>query len=284
MVSPDTKPSNRVDIADVTPFGVLVQAGTADADIMEVPIPVARDLVRRHRILVLRGFRSFGPQEELARYAASWGQLLSWSFGDVLELVEHEQAVDHVFDNSKMWLHWDGVFVEQIPEFQIFQCVNAPEEAQGGRTVFCDTARVLADAPASTRELWENLTLTYRVAKKSHYGGVAVSPLVVAHPDQEFPTMRYLEPVPGDIDYRNRPIVEFTDVPPEQVADITQTLRDALYDPRHYYAHRWQTGDVVIADNYTLLHGREPYASGCGRHLRRVHVLGDPPLKNPALR
>jgi hypothetical protein len=33
-----------------------------------------------------------------------------------------------------------------------------------------------------------------------------------------------------------------------------------------------------------LLHGREPYASECGRHLRRVHVLGNPPLRNTALR
>jgi hypothetical protein len=65
---------------------------------------------------------------------------------------------------------------------------------------------------------------------------------------------------------------------------IEQTLRDALYDAQHCYAHAWQAGDLVVADNYTLLHGREPYARKCGRHLRRVHVLGDPPLMNPALR
>ena len=64
----------------------------------------------------------------------------------------------------------------------------------------------------------------------------------------------------------------------------SQTLRDALHDPHNCYAHFWQAGDVVVADNYTLLHGREAYAGGCGRHLRRVHVLGDPPLINTALR
>lgn len=268
----------------VTPFGAMIQATAGDVDITEVPISLARELVREHRILVLRGFRTFPQSEELARYAASWGQIMSWSFGDVLELVEHEEPVDHVFDSSKMWFHWDGVFVEQIPEFQIFQCVKAPEEAQGGRTVFCDTARVLAETSAATRAVWEGLTLTYRVAMKSHYGGVAVSPLVVAHPDRAFPTLRYVEPVPGDVEYRNRPTVQFDGVPEAQVAEVTETLRDALYDPRYYYAHPWQPGDIVVADNYTLLHGREPYVSGCGRHLRRVHVLGDPPLKNPALR
>ncbi|MGH3312603.1 MAG: hypothetical protein ACRDP3_18815 [Streptomyces sp.] len=41
---------------------------------------------------------------------------------------------------------------------------------------------------------------------------------------------------------------------------------------------------VVIADNYTLLHGREAFTSRAPRHLRRVHVLGEPALENPALR
>jgi alpha-ketoglutarate-dependent taurine dioxygenase len=92
-----------------------------------------------------------------------------------------------------------------------------------------------------------------------------------------------LEPAPDNIDYLNRPRVQFHDVPAECVAGIEQTLRDALYDPRHCYVHSWQAGDLAVADNYTLLHGREPYATKCGRHLRRVHVLGDPPLMNPAL-
>jgi L-tyrosine isonitrile desaturase/decarboxylase len=39
----------------------------------------------------------------------------------------------------------------------------------------------------------------------------------------------------------------------------------------------------VIADNYTLLHGRTAFTVKVPRHLRRVHVLGDPPLDNPAL-
>ncbi|MGH3813136.1 MAG: TauD/TfdA dioxygenase family protein [Pseudonocardiaceae bacterium] len=262
----------------------MIRPRTASTDTTEVPIPVARELAREHHLLVLRGFGPFPDQEELARYAASWGQVLTWSFGAVLELVEHERPADHVFANTAVTFHWDGMFVERVPEFQIFQCVSALDDEQGGHTIFCDTTRVLASASSATRALWKGLTLTYRVAKETHYGGTATSPLVVEHPNCGFPTMRYLEPVPDHIDYLNRPRVEFHDVPAERVAGIEQTLRDTLYDPHHCYAHSWQAGDVVVADNYTLLHGRQAYASKCGRHLRRVHVLGDPPLMNPALR
>ncbi|MCB0417979.1 MAG: TauD/TfdA family dioxygenase, partial [Bdellovibrionales bacterium] len=53
--------------------------------------------------------------------------------------------------------------------------------------------------------------------------------------------------------------------------------------PANFYAHEWKTGDVVLSDNHTLLHGREAFVSGSPRHLRRVHVLGKPALKNPHL-
>lgn len=275
---------HQFDVEGISPYGVMIRPRMASAVPTEVPVSVARELAREHHLLVLRGFDPFPGPEELARYAESWGQVFTWSFGAVLELVEHERPADHVFDNTAVTFHWDGMFVEQIPEFQIFHCVSALADEQGGRTIFCDTTRVLTRACPATRTLWAGLTLTYRVAKESHYGGTATSPLVVEHPNCGFPTMRYLEPVPDDIDYLNRPRVEFHDVPAEHVAGIEQQLRDALYDPDHCYAHTWQAGDVVVADNYTLLHGREPYASECGRHLRRVHVLGDPPLMNPALR
>ncbi len=273
----------QFELEAMSPYGVMIHPGVANTDATEVPVPVARQLAREHHLLVLRGFDPFPGPEDLARYAESWGELLTWPFGAVLDLVEHEQPVDPVFDNTAVSFHWDGMFVKSIPEFQIFQCVSALDDGQGGRTIFCDTTRILANAAPATRTLWEGLTLTYRVSKKAHYGGTATSPLVIEHPDCGFPTMRYQEPVPDGVDYLNRPRVDFHDVPAECVAEIEQTLRDALRDQRHCYAHSWQAGDVVIADNYTLLHGREPYASRCGRHLRRVHVLGDPPLTNSAL-
>lgn len=276
--------SYQFQVETVAPFGVMIRSCSPENQPTQVPVPVARQLVREHHLLTLRGFVGFPGPRDLDRYAMTWGQTLSWPFGTVLELVQHNSPTDHIFDNGGVSLHWDGMFREYIPEFQIFYCVKALENDHGGRTTFCDTTRVLDSVAPKTRSLWDKLVLTYRITRQTHYGGAVVSPLVVPHPDQGFPTMRYLEPVPDNIHYVNRPRVEFREMEPRRVVDIVQELRAALYDPGHYYAHTWQTGDVVIADNYSLLHGREPYTSGCGRHLRRVHVLGDPPLSNPALR
>ena len=69
-----------------------------------------------------------------------------------------------------------------------------------------------------------------------------------------------------------------------EAASFHRELREALYAPECLYAHAWQAGDLVVADNYSLLHGREAFTSGAPRHLQRVHVLGDPPFDNPGLR
>jgi L-tyrosine isonitrile desaturase/decarboxylase len=43
-------------------------------------------------------------------------------------------------------------------------------------------------------------------------------------------------------------------------------------------------GDVVIADNFSLLHGREGFRNRSTRHLQRVHIQGSPACVNHRLR
>ncbi|NUR90930.1 MAG: TauD/TfdA family dioxygenase [Nonomuraea sp.] len=275
--------TTRYAISPAGPFGIRISPRHGRPDPRELPVGELRELTREHHILLLRGFAPLGAAADLERYARSWGEPMAWPFGAVLELVEHEDPKDGVFDANWLPFHWDGMFVDWIPEFQVFTCVDAPRQGEGGRTVFTDTTLVLADLDPGVRELWERTTVTYRISQAEHYGGVVESPLVVPHPDRGHDTVRYQEPVPEGMNYVNPPTLTFDGIPRERVAFVKRSLRDALYDPAHCYAHTWQEGDLVVTDNYTLLHGREAYVKRASRHLRRVHVHGDPPFKNPAL-
>jgi alpha-ketoglutarate-dependent taurine dioxygenase len=116
------------------------------------------------------------------------------------------------------------------------------------------------------------------------YDSKTIAPVVATHPVRGFPVLRYNEPPrAGDAAFVNHPTLAFQGVDADEAAELHRSLREALYAPESLYAHAWQTGDLVISDNYTLLHGREAFTSGAPRHLRRVHVLGDPPLANPHL-
>ena len=75
-------------------------------------------------------------------------------------------------------------------------------------------------------------------------------------PERQGLIMRYNEP-PTEEKFLNQHALEYHGVPEQQQEQFHHTLQQHLYDPRHYYAHQWQQGDVVVADNFSLLHGRE---------------------------
>jgi len=267
-------------------FGLLLAANSANADVHDLDTEVLREHFRKENFLVLRGFNTFQSAETFAAWCERFGTISVWPFGKVLELVERNNPEDHIFDNNYVPLHWDGMYRPQVPEFQIFHCVKAPGSSQGGRTTFSHTGKALASVPAKTRELWGKVTGSYR-RKMEFYDSLTISPIIDQHPQRGFDVIRYNEPpiagLKGMKEFVNPPVLEFTGVPPEQIEEAHRTLREALYGPEAFYAHEWKLGDIVINDNFTLLHGREAFETKAPRHLRRVHVLSNPPLDNPRL-
>lgn len=264
------------------PFGQMLVAQHPGEDINRLDIDLLADIVARERLVILRGFRTFSSASALSAYCARWGEISVWPFGQVLELVEHARPDDHIFDHSAVPLHWDGMYRPQIPALQIFHCVKAPQNGQGGRTIFSDTPRALAHASAETRRLWSRVTARYQ-RKMAYYDSLTVSPIIDTHPLRGYPVIRYSEPPPQDTRFINRPTITFTGIPTQLQSALTQSLREALYAPHCFYAHAWQTNDVVVADNLSLLHGREAFETRAPRHLQRVHVLSTPPLQNTRL-
>lgn len=206
-----------------------------------------------------------------------------WPFGAVLDVKEHPDATDHIFDHSGVPLHWDGMYKPTIPEFQLFNCLHAPAEDEGGRTTFLDTEALLAHTPQEVIERWRDVSVTYRIRQVVHYGGQVCSSLLVEHPRTGKPVLRYNEPAQEDERFLNRHALQYHGIEPDQVRAFEQDLQARLHDPRFYYGHAWQQNDVVIADNFSLLHGREAFTARSARHLQRVHIHADPLCHNTAL-
>lgn len=267
----------------IEPFGLLLEPKCPNDDMRELNVGMLRELVWRERLIVLRGFRAFDGPEELSDYCERWGEISVWPFGKVLELVEQNNPEDHIFDNNCVPLHWDGMYRPQVAEFQMFHCVKAPREGQGGRTTFSNTVRAIEHAPIHIRSLWSKVTGQYQ-RKMEFYDSKTISPIVTSHPRRGFPVIRYNEPPREELkDFVNPPILDFTGVGIEELVEFHRSLREALYAKSTFYAHEWHQGDLVVADNFSLLHGREAFVTKAPRHLRRVHVLSDPPLDNPGL-
>ena len=99
---------------------------------------------------------------------------------------------------------------------------------------------------------------------------VITVPLVSRHKVTQKRTLRYCEPVATKL---NPLTVTVEGLPEQRLAELVDDLRGRIYDDRVCEMHVWQDGDVVIADNNALLHGRTAIEGGGGRHLRRVQIM-----------
>lgn len=267
----------------INPFGLLIEPTNPNTDVHDLDTEELRKHFHKEQLILLRGFKTFQDSVGFSDYCERWGEISIWPFGKILELIERENPEDHIFDNNYVPLHWDGMYRPQVAEYQIFHCVQAPLSGQGGRTTFSNTLLALKNAPPSSLNIWSHVTGIYQ-RKMEYYNSQTRSPIITKHPYKEFSVIRYNEPPSTDNGpFLNPPGLEFLGVNKNELEDFHRNLTQTLYSPNNFYAHEWQKGDIVIADNFSLLHGREKFVSKAPRHLQRVHVLSNPPFDNPGL-
>ena len=242
-----------------------------------------RNFFWQEHLVLLRGFDTFKNSYDFSNYCEVWGEVSLWPFGKVLELIEQEKPEDHIFDNSYVPLHWDGMYRPQVPEYQIFHCVKAPLAGPRPPPPPPPTILALEHTSPELKELWGKVMGIYK-RKMEFYNSKTLSPIISNHPLRNFSVIRYNEPHSEKRGHLvNPPDLEFSGISYEELELFHNSLRQALYNPANFHAHEWQTGDVVIADNFSLLHGREGFASKSPRHIQRVQVLSNPPFDNPGL-
>ncbi|STX50383.1 pyoverdine biosynthesis protein PvcB [Legionella busanensis] len=224
---------------------------------------------RRHKIILLRGFEAL-TRDELLNYCSSQAKLLHWDFGPVMEMQPDVNAKNYLFTHSDVPLHWDGAFYQE-PHFLFFHCLEAPKQNTGGETLFVNTETVWNDASDEQKQAWLNYELTFSTEKLAHYGGHIKRKLIAKHPDTAKTIMRFAEPV-GE-DYLNPVEVNVINKSKNESLSILQSISHLMRNPQYCYQHQWQTGDYLIADNFSLLHGRNAFSEVTPRHLRRIQIL-----------
>lgn len=253
----------------LNPFGRIVE-NSGDTRIDDIPVDVLRRWTEESRVLVLRGFPLMGKQE-FADYCRRWGEVLKWEPGEVIDLVVQEDPKNYLFASGDVPFHWDGAFVEADPKFFFFQCLDA-NPGVGGETVFSDTTAVYRDAAPELREQWAGISMTYTTEKVAHYGGQVTEKLVARHPGTGVPVLRFAEPLDPAV-YKNPVYVSVDGIAESEVDGFLSSLAERLHRPEYCYAHDWRPGDIVIADNYALVHGRNAFTGPTTRHLQRVEVI-----------
>ena len=252
----------------LNPFGLEIGAGEI-RDLSRLNPGVVAQLLKTESLVLLRGFDKLAG-EQFLNYCRSYpsAKLLEWSFGPVMEMKEDPAAKNYLFSRERVPFHWDGAF-HQVPSFLVFNCVEAPREGGGGETLFTDTGLMWRSATRRERSRWNEIRLTYQTEKLAHYGGKVTVPMVQRHPQRKETVLRYAEPVTS----RLNPVTLQVEGVVGSQARFEAMMEQRIYDPNFCYSHRWEPGDVLIADNHALLHGRNAFTEDCPRHLRRIQIM-----------
>lgn len=249
------------------PFGLLLET-TPGATAADLSREALLALVRDHKLVLVRGLAPL-EKEELLHLAARdpARDLIHWSFGPVMEMKVDPAAENYLFSREEVPLHWDGAFHFE-PRVLVFNCLEAPDKSGGGQTTFADTEALWNNASRALRAAWRKIELTYETEKKAHYGGRIRNPMVQHHPDKPVTVLRFAEPVKSEL---NPVLCEVEGLEGEREAFLEE-MRRLLHSEKYLFEHQWEKGDLLLADNFSLLHGRRAFSAESPRHLRRVQI------------
>jgi alpha-ketoglutarate-dependent taurine dioxygenase len=256
-------------VEEIRPFGLLVTA-RKHRDLSRLSGGLLEDLYSESPLVILRGFDPVereGLLDFCLRYPRA--ELLHWDTGPVMEMTPTEEAKNYLFSREEVPLHWDGAFLKE-PSFLVFHCLKAPAPDAGGETLFADTTRIWEGAGEAERSAWSRAKLTYRTQKLAHYGGAITVDMVRRHPRTGRTVLRFAEPVSTRL---NPVTVEVEGMGEARGRDFVAETARRFYEPQNLYAHRWEDGDYLIADNHQLVHGRRGFTKDSPRHLRRIQIL-----------
>jgi len=252
----------------LSPFGLLISARKPGDHLQIIPVTQLKKWIAKYRVVVLRGFAQVAG-DDLPGCCENLGEILEWDFGAVNELTVKENTKNYLFTHHAVPFHWDGAFTGRIPHYIFFHCETAPPAGSGGETLFCDTTLLLKEAPPEKLKEWEQVEITYTTEKIVHYGGTFTAPMIDWHPRSGEEILRYAEPV---VDL-NPVELEIKGVHKNLQAGFIEDLHKRLRDEKVCYSHEWKDGDIVIADNFALLHGRKAFKRDAERLIRRVNIL-----------
>ncbi len=261
----DLKRASR--LIPLEPFGLRIEARESGQP-LKICGALLESLLRAEKLVCFRNFQKLTPAE-LLEFAKSYprAELLHWESGPVMEMKVDPEARNYLFSREAVPFHFDGAF-HKIPSFLVFNCLQSPLGKQGGETLFTHTQLLWDAAAANEQVLWRRLVLTYRTEKLAHYGGTVTLPLVQPHPRAKGVVLRYAEPVTSALNPVQLEIMGVLNP-----TEFISRMKARLYDKRFCYEHAWQEGDLLLADNHALLHGRNAFSKDSPRHLRRVQIL-----------
>ena len=263
-------------MTDIYPFGKRINAESLGAICDGHSIPNLLNTVTSDQLVVIRTSAEPGS-DEILRFLQSLGDPIMNDDGtiNVHDLYPRESdRFDRNFTNKALPLHWDGWSTASFKmDLQVYFCV-VPPEAGEGETLFSNTRKMFSSLSDKRANFFSSLKVWYQIPKPGMEHVSFSHNLIKAHPVSGLPVIRFAENFSESFQK-----TEFEGLLPSESDKLYTDLISDLYSKEHLYAHSWKKGDIVIADNNALLHGRKAFASN--RRIVRYGIRCQSPPVTP---
>lgn len=276
------------------PFGVAVE-GLDVAAASSAQFDALANLLYRHHILVIRG-QDLSPADYIA-FGRKWGELVPyfqkrWTLPDYPEilLITNEAVPGRALPPAENW-HADGTYLDQPHSVTMLYGREAPEE--GGETWFAGTAQAYDGLDEETRAAVDGLlvkhvknggdklalaeeheralTLESQTTEEERNGLSPVShPMVLRHPVTGRPALYCSTTTAYGIE----------GMEDSEAVELILKIKRHVLQPRYRQSHKTLPGEILLWDNFAVLHKAAPTplsnADGERRLLHRITVNGLP--------
>jgi len=274
--------------------GAALGAEVADIDLSK-PLPQADiDAIeatwRERLVIVFHGQNLSDPQ--LIAFSQNFGELDPPGpnpYGEpfnkdhpelnvISNVLENGKPIGNLGDGEAVW-HADMTYIDVPPKAALLHALEVPPPEAGGNTYFANMYLAYGTLPADLKKAAEGKIAVHDASRnsagmlrKGYKDVVDVRETVGAH----HPLVR-TDPKTGRkaLFLGRRPNAYVLGL---SVAD-SEALLDSLWthatQPRFTMCHEWKVGDLLMWNNLSVLHRRDPFDPKTRRVMHRSQIKGD---------
>jgi len=275
-------------------LGAALGAEVADIDLSK-PLPQADiDAIeatwRERLVVVFHGQNLSDPQ--LIAFSQNFGELDPPGpnpYGEpfnkdhpelnvISNVLENGKPIGNLGDGEAVW-HADMTYIDVPPKAALLHALEVPPPEAGGNTYFANMYLAYGTLPADLKKAAEGKIAVHDASRnsagmlrKGYKDVVDVRETVGAH----HPLVR-TDPKTGRkaLFLGRRPNAYVLGL---SVAD-SEALLDSLWthatQPRFTMCHEWKVGDLLMWNNLSVLHRRDPFDPKTRRVMHRSQIKGD---------
>jgi taurine dioxygenase len=196
----------------------------------------------------------------------------------ISNVVENGKPTGNLGDGEAVW-HADMTYVDVPPKAALLHALEVPPPNAGGNTYFANMFAAYEELPAALKAAVEDKVAVHDASRNSAgmlrkgcSDVIDVRQTVGAH----HPLVR-TDPITG------RKALFLGRRPNAYVLGLTvhesEALLDALWvhatQPRFAMCHEWQVGDLLMWNNLSVLHRRDPFDPKTRRVMQRSQIKGN---------